>query len=197
MTRVEDTDQHTGAPVTGQPANGLYPPPASSQYQPQANGTYPSPAPSSYQPQVVNQYPAHIGNPWSTGLFDCQLDQTNAIMTMVFPCLTFGQIAEVLDEGEMTCPMGSFIYLLLTPALLSNWLFGSKYRAKLRRKYNLVEAPYADAISHIICPCCSLSQEYRELKIQGLDPALGWNGILAQQSRMQNQNPPQYKTMSM
>lgn len=69
--------------------------------------------------------------------------------------------------------MGSFIYMLLTPALCSNWIFGSKYRAKLRRKYNLVEAPYEDVISHIFCPCCSLSQEYRELKIRGLDPALG------------------------
>lgn len=181
MTRVEGTDQHTEVPVTGQPANGMYPPPASSQYQ----------------PQNVNQYRPQIGNPWSTGLFDCQLDQTNAIMTTVFPCLTFGQMAEVLDEGEMTCATGSFIYMLLTPALFSNWLFGSKYRAKLRNKYNLVEAPYTDVISHIFCPCCSLCQEYRELKIRGLDPALGWNGILAQQSIMQNQNPPQYQTMSM
>lgn len=200
MGRVDDIDQNMEVPVTGQPANGTYPSPAPPPYQPHigqpANGTYPSPAPSPYQPQTVNQYPAPIGNPWSTGLYDCHLDQTNAIMTTVFPCLTFGQIAEVLDEGEMTCPLGSFIYMLMTPALCSNWIFGSKYRAKLRKKYDLVEAPYEDAISHLFCPCCSLSQEYRELKIRGLDPALGWNGILAQQSRMQMQNPPQSQTMS-
>ncbi|KAK1376003.1 Protein PLANT CADMIUM RESISTANCE 8 [Heracleum sosnowskyi] len=190
MGRVEGFDQNTG-----QPANGTYPSPSPSPYQAQANGTYPPAAPSPYQPQVGNQYRAQIGDPWSTGLFDCQLDQTNAIMTTVFPCLTFGQIAEVLDEGETTCATGSFIYMLLTPALCSNWIFGSKYRTKLRKKYNLVEAPYEDVISHVFCPCCSLSQEYRELKIRGLDPALGWNGILAQQSRMQN--PPQHQTMSM
>uniref|UniRef100_A0A166ELM3 Uncharacterized protein n=1 Tax=Daucus carota subsp. sativus TaxID=79200 RepID=A0A166ELM3_DAUCS len=197
MGRVEGIEE---VPVTGQPSqyppNGTYPSPGPSQYQP-ANGTYPSPAPSQHQPQNVNQYPAPIGEPWSTGLFDCQQDQTNgkSIMTVAFPCLTFGQIAEVLDQGEMSCATGSFIYLLLTPALFSNWIFGSKYRTKLRKKYNLVEAPYEDVISHIFCPCCSLSQEYRELKIRGLDPALGWNGILAQQSRMHN--PPQYQTMSM
>ncbi|KAM3699747.1 hypothetical protein ACB098_05G047800 [Castanea mollissima] len=102
-------------------------------------------------------------------------------MTAFLPCVTFGQIAEVLDAGEMTCHLGSFIYLLMMPALCSQWIIGSKYRTKLRKKYDLVEAPYTDVISHIFCPCCSLCQEFRELKNRGLDPALGWNGILAKQ----------------
>ncbi|MCI00049.1 protein PLANT CADMIUM RESISTANCE 8-like, partial [Trifolium medium] len=42
-----------------------------------------------------------VGNPWSTGLFDCHENQTNAVMTAFFPCVTFGQIAEVLDGGEL------------------------------------------------------------------------------------------------
>ena len=77
MTRVEGIEE---VPVTGQPSqyppNGTYPSPGPSQYQP-ANGTYPSPAPSQHQPQNFSQYPAPIGEPWSTGLFDCQQDQTN------------------------------------------------------------------------------------------------------------------------
>lgn len=71
------------------------------------------------------------------------------------------------------CHLGSFIYLLMMPALCSQWVMGSKYRAKLRKKYGLVEAPYTDVISHVFCPCCSLCQEFRELKFRGLDPALG------------------------
>lgn len=71
------------------------------------------------------------------------------------------------------CPMGSFIYLLMMPALWSQWLMGSKYRNKLRARYHLVEAPYQDVISHIFCAYCSLCQEYRELKIRGLDPSQG------------------------
>ncbi|XP_057969257.1 uncharacterized protein LOC131158419 isoform X2 [Malania oleifera] len=43
-----------------------------------------------------------VGHPWSTGLFDCQEHQTNVIMTTIFPCVTFGQIAEILDRGEMS-----------------------------------------------------------------------------------------------
>ncbi|KAF8388961.1 hypothetical protein HHK36_025645 [Tetracentron sinense] len=117
-----------------------------------------------------------IGNPWTTGLFDCHEHQTNA------------------------CPLGSFIYLLMMPALCSQWIMGSKYRAKLRKKYDLVDAPYEDKISHIFCPCCSLCQEFRELKSRGLDPALGWKGNLAQQQGRQYldqqvKTPPQKQTM--
>lgn len=142
-----------------------------------------------------------IGSPWSTGLFDCHENQTNAVMTALLPCVTFGQIAEVLDGGELSCPLGTFIYLLMMPALCSQWVMGSKYRTKLRKKYNLVEAPYSDVISHIFCPCCSLCQEFRELKSRGLDPALGWNGILSQQRARQQsdqtlKNPPSNQVMS-
>ena len=120
-------------------------------------------------------------------------------MTAFLPCVTFGQIAEVLDGGELSkgpkanpeftiysffkcflliliisgCHLGSFIYLLMMPALCSQWIMGSKYRRKLRKRYNLVEAPYTDVVSHIFCPCCSLCQEFRELKFRGLDPGLG------------------------
>nr|KYP54232.1 Uncharacterized protein At1g14870 family [Cajanus cajan] len=78
---------------------------------------------------------------------------------------------------------------------------GSKYRTKLRKRYNLVEAPYTDIVSHVFCPCCSLCQEFRELKFRGLDPALGWNGILAKQHAKQQsdqtlKNPPSNQVMS-
>ncbi|KAG2314042.1 hypothetical protein Bca4012_064664 [Brassica carinata] len=134
-------------------------------------------APSNYHQANVN---LSIGTPWRTGLFDCQEDQTNAVMTTILPCVTFRQIAEVMDEGEITCPLGSFIYLLMMPGLCSQWVMGSKYREKVRRKFNLVEAPYLDCATHVLCSCCSRCQEYRELKARNHDPSLGWNGILAQ-----------------
>lgn len=71
------------------------------------------------------------------------------------------------------CPLGSFIYMLMMPALCSQWIMGSKYRTKIRDRYGLVDAPYQDVVSHIFCSSCSLCQEFRELKNRGLDPALG------------------------
>ncbi|KAG5537719.1 hypothetical protein RHGRI_024991 [Rhododendron griersonianum] len=76
-----------------------------------------------------------VGNPWSTGLFDCHENQTNAIVTACLTCITFGQIAEIVDGGEMTCPLGTFFYMLMMLPLCSQWIMGSKYRAKLRKKY--------------------------------------------------------------
>ncbi|KAI3455449.1 hypothetical protein Pfo_012112 [Paulownia fortunei] len=164
--------------------------------------------------QQVGSYPQnfqtgqspYIGSPWDSGLFDCHQDPTNAVMTALFPCVTFGQIAEVLDATEpsqgsqITCPIGSLMYLLMM-AVCTQLFIGSKYRTKLRNRYGLVEAPYQDVISHLFCPCCSLCQEFRELKSRQLDPALGWKGILARQQAMQYGNeqinkPPQAQSMS-
>lgn len=68
------------------------------------------------------------------------------------------------------CPLGSFIYMLMMPAVCSQWIMGSKYRTKLRSKYGLVEAPYDDVASHVLCSCCALCQEFRELNARGLNP---------------------------
>ncbi|XP_031387492.1 protein PLANT CADMIUM RESISTANCE 8-like isoform X1 [Punica granatum] len=155
-----------------------------------------------------------VGNPWTTGLFDCQEHPRSAIMSTFLPCVTFGQIVEVLDAGEMSksdvilnmplgmyWALGGYIYLVMMPGLCSHWLMGSKYRAKLRRNYNLVEAPHTDVITHIFCPFCALSQEFRELKNRGHDPALGWKGIMAQQQAPNNGHldisiPPQNQSMT-
>ncbi|XP_031279958.1 protein PLANT CADMIUM RESISTANCE 8-like [Pistacia vera] len=67
----------------------------------------------------------------------------------------------------------SFMYTTM-PILCSQWIIGSNYREKLRRKYNLVEASYSDLISHTFCLWCSLCQEFRELKNRNIDLALGW-----------------------
>ncbi|XP_057773095.1 protein PLANT CADMIUM RESISTANCE 8-like [Salvia miltiorrhiza] len=148
--------------------------------------------PQNHQPMQMQ--PQFVGRPWTTGLFDCHLDQTNAVMTAFLPCVTFGQTAEVLDAGEMSCPLGSFVYMLMMPAVCSQWIMGSKYRTKLRNRYGLVEAPYSDVVSHLLCSCCALCQEFRELKARGLDPALGWNGIVAEQQY--GTQPPPVQAMS-
>ncbi|KAK1552963.1 hypothetical protein Q3G72_026416 [Acer saccharum] len=105
--------------------------------------------------------------PWTTGLFDCMDDPTNALVTATFPCVTFGQIADVLDNGHTTCATSGIIYAV-APCLVSR-----PYRKKLRQRFGLVEAPSSDWIVHSIFEPCALCQAYRELANRGLDPALG------------------------
>ncbi|KAI3412727.1 uncharacterized protein J3R85_016982 [Psidium guajava] len=71
----------------------------------------------------------------------------------------------------------------LTPATpLSPWTTGlfdcmdDPLNGILRHRFNLIESPAPDWISHFFCECCALSQEYRELKNRGLDPSIGKTG---------------------
>ncbi|XP_072995537.1 protein PLANT CADMIUM RESISTANCE 8 [Typha latifolia] len=155
----------------------------------------PSACPQEHEVKPAKVESEHVGRSWTTGLFDCACIQTNTLMTACFPCLTFGQIAEIIDEGETSCTLGSFLYLLLAPTLCTCWVLGSNYRSKLREKYNLVQAPAEDCVVHLFCPCCALCQEFRELQNRGIDPSLGWMGHLAKQQETRTA-PPQSQSMS-
>lgn len=39
---------------------------------------------ASYPQNYQTPPPHHVGRPWSTGLFDCHLDQTNGSITTIF-----------------------------------------------------------------------------------------------------------------
>ncbi|GKV52770.1 hypothetical protein SLEP1_g59336 [Rubroshorea leprosula] len=39
--------------------------------------------------------------PWSSGLCDCLSDIPNCCITCWCPCVTFGQIAEIVDRGSI------------------------------------------------------------------------------------------------
>ncbi|KAL3501925.1 hypothetical protein ACH5RR_036374, partial [Cinchona calisaya] len=44
--------------------------------------------------------PANIPGTWSTGLCDCFSDVPNCCLTFWCPCITFGQLAEIVDKGS-------------------------------------------------------------------------------------------------
>ncbi|XXG51032.1 hypothetical protein AAC387_Pa02g4901 [Persea americana] len=96
--------------------------------------------------------------------------QCLALVTACIPCVTFGEIAEIVEEGEESscaCAItyGAIAFFIGTPCLLS-----CCYRTKLRSKYALEEDPAPDWITHFFCEWCAPCQEYRELKARGLDP---------------------------
>ncbi|XP_038707751.1 protein PLANT CADMIUM RESISTANCE 2-like isoform X2 [Tripterygium wilfordii] len=113
---------------------------------------------------------------WSTGLCHC------CINTCFCPCITFGQIAEIVDRGSSSCAGCSILYFLLSftgfPCLYSCF-----FRTKLRRQNRLHEEPCLDCLVHLCCECCALCQEYRELKNRGYVMGIGWEGNLHGQNR--------------
>ncbi|KAF5179038.1 hypothetical protein FRX31_031381 [Thalictrum thalictroides] len=59
--------------------------------------------PIPYPPVVSNQSSkGTVLGQWTTGLYDCFDDPSICFLTCCCPCITFGQIAEIIDEGK-TC----------------------------------------------------------------------------------------------
>ncbi|XP_031493312.1 protein PLANT CADMIUM RESISTANCE 6-like [Nymphaea colorata] len=134
---------------------------------------------------------------WTTGLFDCFDDPTNALITLFFPCVTFGQVAEILDNGQTTCTTSAMMYTLIACCFGMPWILSCTYRTKLRAKYGLMESPAPDWITHCFCDWCAICQEYRELSNRGLDPGIGWHANMMLQARQQQTTmaPPVNQTM--
>ncbi|KAK5770623.1 hypothetical protein PVK06_046775 [Gossypium arboreum] len=56
----------------------------------------PTPAPSDTIPTQLHHAPGH----WTTGLCHCFDDPANCVITCVCPCITFGQVAEIVSRGS-------------------------------------------------------------------------------------------------
>ncbi|KAL9309075.1 Protein PLANT CADMIUM RESISTANCE 6 [Arabidopsis thaliana] len=135
---------------------------------------------------------------WTSGLFDCMNDGENALITCCFPFVTFGQIAEVIDEGATSCGTAGMLYGLICCLFAIPCVYTCTFRTKLRSKYGLPDAPAPDWITHCFCEYCALCQEYRELKNRGLDPSIGWIGNVQKQRMGQQQEmmaPPMGQRM--
>nr|XP_043613711.1 protein PLANT CADMIUM RESISTANCE 6-like [Erigeron canadensis] len=194
-------------------------PPQQTNYTPQ-NYNYASPQPqgvnyvnsggAGYQPSPMKMGPPEgiaIGSQYlaptqgwtnNNGLFDCAEDPENAIITACFPCITFGQIAEIVDNGQTSCATSGLIYGVIAALIGIPCIMSCSYRTKIRSRYGLMETPAPDWVTHCFCEWCALCQEYRELKARGLDPAIGWQGNMARNQQMQQyptMTPPMNQTM--
>ncbi|KAE8667290.1 Cell number regulator 1 [Hibiscus syriacus] len=124
--------------------------------------------------------------PWSTGLFACGSDVPNCCITCWCPCVTFGRIAEIVEEGSTSCGARGAVYTLI--AVFTGCgcacIYSGFYRQRMRSRYRLEEGRCNDCCLHLCCERCALCQEYRELKNRGFDMSLGCHGNMA---RQQNQ----------
>ena len=94
-------------------------------------------------------------------------------VTCLCPCITFGQIAEIIDRGSTSCGTSGALYTLVMLLTGCQCVYSCFYRAKMRAQYGLQESPCADCCVHCCCECCALCQEFRELKKRGFDMNIG------------------------
>ncbi|KAJ6768803.1 PLAC8 MOTIF-CONTAINING PROTEIN-RELATED [Salix koriyanagi] len=119
---------------------------------------------------------------WSSGLCGCFSDIPNCCITCWCPCITFGQIAEIVDKGTTSCAISGAIYGILLWFTGCPCIYSFLYRTKMRKQLMFEERPCNDCLVHLCCDACALCQEYRELKHRGFDMAIGWQGNLEGQN---------------
>ncbi|KAI7993392.1 Protein PLANT CADMIUM RESISTANCE 3 [Camellia lanceoleosa] len=146
-----------------------------------SNSAPPAPI-SSNNPPIQAQPSTQQKGPWSTGLFGCFNDLPNCCITCCCPCFTFGQIAEIVDEGATSCGASGAIYALIASTTGYACCYSCIYRKKLRDQYMLQGSPSCDFLVHCCCELCALCQEYRELTNRGFDLGKGWKGNLQRQN---------------
>ncbi|KAG2321349.1 hypothetical protein Bca4012_055618 [Brassica carinata] len=113
---------------------------------------------------------------WSTGFCGCFSDCSSCCMTCCCPCVTFGRIAEIVDQGSSTCCMAGAMYFLSLFSGCGSVFMSCKYRTKMRKQYKIKGGECGDFLKNLFCERCALTQAYRELTIRGFDVPLGWEG---------------------
>ena len=152
----------------------------SAQTQTQPQTAPPSNPPSaSADPNVKADQPndgTMVGVPppqWSTGLFECFDDPQTFIITFFAPCVTFGQIAEMVNRGNSSVGMFAAFYMLVMYFTGCGCLLSAYFRVKMSHIYRLPDDPLINVLVHLICEPCALCQEYRELQHHGYNMQLG------------------------
>ncbi|KAI3696289.1 hypothetical protein L1987_79301 [Smallanthus sonchifolius] len=168
---MNSSSQNDNKDKTPQPTNDAQQPSNPSATS-ESNSSKGNAAPSS---QYVVGVPPQQGviPTWSTGLFECFDDIPTLLITAFAPCVTFGQIAEMVDRGQNSCGLYAMLHAGILYFTGCGCLLSAYYRIKMSQIYKLPNDPLINILVHLICEPCALCQEYRELQARGFNMQLG------------------------
>ena len=112
-------------------------------------------------PQQPRQLPPPPVGRWSTGLCGAYGEYWNCLVTHFCPWYTFGQIAEIVDEGTTSCCNAALLYLAVQFCLGCCFtpMVTTVYRARIRHKFNIPPGRCCgDLCLHFWCQCFALRQ---------------------------------------
>lgn len=105
---------------------------------------------------------------WTSGdILDCCDDCESCFLVTVLPCIAFSENRRMLHGGDLQTRVDPcFVYCIIAylTSGLGCCLYAYSTRTDIRTKYNLKEDPCNDCCVHLLCHCCAMCQEYRELK---------------------------------
>ncbi|GMY08300.1 protein MID1-COMPLEMENTING ACTIVITY 1-like [Fagus crenata] len=109
---------------------------------------------------------------WQTDLFDCCNEPCLSFKTCLYPCGTFSWIANLVSKGKISRERA--INDLMAYSLFCGCCcYTCCMRRKLRELFNIEGGSCDDFSTHLMCCCCALVQEWRELELRGFDGCQG------------------------
>ncbi|CAJ1942309.1 unnamed protein product [Sphenostylis stenocarpa] len=103
---------------------------------------------------------------WHTDLFACCSEPCLCIKTCFYPCGTLSKIASVATNRPISSAEACN-ELMAYSLILSCCCYTCCIRTKLRKMMNIRGGYIDDFLSHLMCCCCALVQEWREVEIRG------------------------------
>ncbi|CAA0831063.1 Protein MID1-COMPLEMENTING ACTIVITY 1 [Striga hermonthica] len=103
---------------------------------------------------------------WHADLLGCCSEPYLSIKTFVCPCDTLSKIASVATGKEISSAQ-TCNDIMAYSLILSCCCYTCCLRGKLRRTLNIKGGWFDDFLSHLMCCCCALVQEWREVELRG------------------------------
>ncbi|KAH9607405.1 hypothetical protein KSS87_017529 [Heliosperma pusillum] len=103
---------------------------------------------------------------WNTDLLDCCSEPCLCLKTCFYPCGTFAKVSTVANNRHVSSA-AACNELLAYSLILSCFCYTCCVRGKLRKKLNISGGVFDDFLSHLMCCCCALVQEWREVETRG------------------------------
>ncbi|XP_042510135.1 protein MID1-COMPLEMENTING ACTIVITY 1-like isoform X2 [Macadamia integrifolia] len=110
----------------------------------------------------------HSKSKWKTDLFDCCIEPRLCLKTCFCPCATFVSIANVVSGGKTS--RGQACHDLMAYSfVLGCCCYTCCVRGKLRKLFHIEGGLCDDFLSHVMCCCCALIQEWHEIELRSYD----------------------------
>ncbi|XP_051140235.1 protein MID1-COMPLEMENTING ACTIVITY 1-like [Andrographis paniculata] len=100
---------------------------------------------------------------WHSDLLGCCSEPLLCVKTLFCPCTTFSRIASVAKNRYIS-PGEACNELMAYSLILSCCCYTCCIRRKLRKIFNIPGGFIDDFLSHLMCCCCALVQEWREIE---------------------------------
>uniref|UniRef100_A0A5B6ZPK9 MCAfunc domain-containing protein n=1 Tax=Davidia involucrata TaxID=16924 RepID=A0A5B6ZPK9_DAVIN len=110
---------------------------------------------------------SHRHEEWHSDLLGCCSEPNLCLKTFFYPCGTFSRIATVATNRHMSSAEACN-ELMAYSLILSCCCYTCCIRTKLRKMLNITGGLFDDFLSHLMCCCCALVQEWREVEIRGI-----------------------------